>query len=103
MRTENGKIENQTRMSGDLKLHGMWVGNCTVTGGEHLQLHGAVTGDLIVDEGSTASVLGMVSGNLTAIGRVDLAGMVMGLRNRRRFDGFPRCAHRALGTHLRSE
>jgi hypothetical protein len=50
MRTESGKIENQTALAEDLKLHGMWVGNCTVTNGAHLQLHGTVTGDLTVGE-----------------------------------------------------
>lgn len=78
MRTEHGKIENRTTLTEDLQLHGMWVGNCTVTHGAHLQLHGTITGDLTVDEDSTATVHGMVSGSLTAIGRVKVAGMVAG-------------------------
>lgn len=79
MRTEHGKIEGLTTLSDDLQLHGMWVGNCTVTNGAHLQLHGTITGDLTVDETSTADVHGTVSGNVTALGRVSVTGTVRGI------------------------
>lgn len=78
MRTEYNKIEARTTLTHDLRLHGVWVGDCTVTNGANLQLHGIVTGNLTVHDDATATVHGTVSGDLVATGRVHVKGIVTG-------------------------
>lgn len=78
MRTENGKIEGDYSVEGELALHGMVTGTTTVIPGASLHLHGMCCGDLVVSKGATATVFGTVMGDLVNQGVVELRGVVNG-------------------------
>jgi cytoskeletal protein CcmA (bactofilin family) len=78
VRTENGKIEGDFLVQGELELNGMVTGTITVPSGASLHLHGICCADLVVMTGATAIVFGSVAGDLVNQGVVELRGVVNG-------------------------
>ena len=79
MRTERGKTEGDIELSDELVLHGMLVGNLTVTATGVLRLHGMCTGSVFVEPGGRAQLLGMVVKDVVNRGgQVEVTGMVNG-------------------------
>lgn len=64
MCVEYGKIEHDVRLTDDLRLHGMVIGNVTVADGGALYLHGTISGDLAIESGGRAVLHGMVAGSV---------------------------------------
>ena len=79
MRTEHGRIQGDTEIDSQLKMHGMFAGKVTVKSGGFLVLHGMATKDLVVEDAAVVELPGMVGGNVVKSGgRLSVTGTVTG-------------------------
>jgi len=73
------KIENNTNIIEDTKLHGMIIGVTTVSKNAKLLLHGMITGNLILRDNSNVVIHGMIIGDvIVENGTLNVLGMVNG-------------------------
>jgi hypothetical protein len=75
----NDKVVGEIILNENTELHGMIVGNTTVTEGILLKLHGMIIGDLILEKDSTVYLHGMTKGDVINRGEIlKVYGMVNG-------------------------
>ena len=79
MRIVHDKIEGDTLLTLDTKLHGMIVGNVTVGANVTLELHGMIVGTLTLEARSRVFLHGMVTSSVANRGgQLEVWGMVHG-------------------------
>ena len=80
MRVEQGKLEGNQKVSGEVELLGMIVGDACIVAGGILHLKGMVVGNLVVEEGGSVVLRGMVTGDTTnSGGQLDIYGTIQGV------------------------
>lgn len=78
MRNEEGTIEGDYEVRGELTLDGKITGSATVSASSRFVLNGRIVGDLAVERGAHVLLFGTVDGNVFNNGDLHVHGTIKG-------------------------